>query len=152
MDGRKIMAAALACVAAAAALFAQSAAAGMPGDMMAPNLTGQMAKMQYMLGVWACSVKLPSMTGGAATTDTGSISFEASPGNSVATATHARDYSAYGYFGYNAKASAWWSTGIDNSGNAWSETSKDAKDYTGQTDMGGGMTPIRDTFSKFSAT
>jgi hypothetical protein len=143
---------ALAAVGITALMTAQSSASGVPGGMMAPNPTGSMADMRFLLGVWSCNVKLPSMTGGAPTMDTGSLSFEAAPGETIRAATRAKDYSADGYYGYDAKSKAWWSTGIDNSGNYWRESSKDGKVYLGTTRMAEIATPIRDTFTKFSAS
>jgi hypothetical protein len=139
-------------LAGAVALVAQSSATGTGGGTMAPHPTGQMAGMRYLLGIWGCSVRLPSMTGGAAVTDSGSLAFSAAPGETIRATTRANDYSADGYYGYDAKAKSWWSTGIDNGGNVWHEASNDGKIYLGSTSMGGGATPIRDTFTKTSAS
>lgn len=152
MMARKRIIAAL-CALVVVALASKSAASDMPGAMTAPNLTGPMADMRYLLGIWNCAVQLPATSAaGAPASDVGTLSFETAPGQTIATATRARDYSADGYWGYDAKTKTYWSTGIDNSGNAWWESSKDAKTYSGTTSGAGAEAPIRDTFTKVSAT
>jgi hypothetical protein len=117
-----------------------------------PALSGNMTKLQYLLGTWACQTKLPAMGKEPAGTHAGTISFEIEPGNTVGYDVSAPEYSAAGYLGYQEAKKLWWSSGADNFGGVTFESSTNGNVLTGMTFWGGKHISSRDTITKSSNT
>jgi hypothetical protein len=136
-------------LAAVAALTTQSVSADnsmMSGSTMMPK------DHQYLIGTWACSVKLGAMMGQPAQTVTSGMSIEMSPGMTVHSHVSSKGYYSDTYQGYDMKTKTHWLTTADVLGNAALETSKDGMVFNGTSWGISGTASIRDNYSKVSNT
>lgn len=117
----------------------------------APALTGQMTKLQYLIGTWSCMTQLPAMGKEPAGSHKGSISFEIEPGNTVGYDVSSPEYSAAGFLGYQDAKKLWWSSGADNFSGVTFESGTSTV-MTGMTFYAGKHMASRDTITKTSAT
>jgi hypothetical protein len=118
----------------------------------APALTGQMKKLQYLVGTWSCTTQLPAMGKEPAGSHKGSISFEIEPGNTVGYDVSSPEYSAAGFLGYQDAKKLWWSSGADNFSGVTFESGTSGTVITGMTFFAGKHMASRDTITKTSDT
>jgi hypothetical protein len=132
-----------------AAIAVVPAAAGESAPAASPAaLTGHMTSMQFLIGSWNCSVKLPAGSGEPATTDHGVVAYSVVPGNAIHAHVTAMDYADDSYIGYVDKAKLFWTNTIDAYGALSGETSTDGKLFTGSSAQGQVKMKVRDTISR----
>lgn len=137
---------------AAACVLSAAASTPVPGVMgaMAPNLTGAMASLRYLIGDWSCTIHVSSTKGESSSTEPILVVFSTSPNDSLLALARARSFTATAFFGYDSRAKKYWLTAIDNEGARVYETSPDGSHYTGTVTAGVGIKAVRDTWVKKS--
>lgn len=142
-----VLCAALASLCAGMAVVPAAAGESTPAPTP-PALTGQMTSMQFLIGSWNCSVKLPAGNGQPATTDHGVVAYSVVPGNAIHAHVTAMDYADDSYIGYADKEKMFWTNTVDAYGTLSGETSADGKLFTGTSAQGTVKQTIRDTISR----
>jgi len=122
----------------------------------APQLTGEMQDVQYLVGTWSCTTKVAAMGNMPKSSHKGTASFEVEPGNTLSVDISADKYSATGFIGYSESKKLWWNSSTDNLGGVSFEsgpsTAGAVSVSTGWWTYEGHQTPSRNTITKTSAT
>jgi hypothetical protein len=137
-------------VLAASSVVASSAAAP------APALSGKMTQMQYLVGTWACTTKIPAMGKMHAQTISAKDIYWIETVNVIGSYYSSKPYSSSGFIGWNNSKKIWWSDGADVYGTVGSSTGPDSgtnvQVMTGPSWSGGKVSTGRDTMTKTSDT
>jgi hypothetical protein len=122
----------------------------------APQLTGKMQGVQYLVGTWSCTTKVAATGNMPAASHKGTASFEIEPGNTLSLDISSDRYSAAGFIGYVESKKLWWNTSSDNLGGVSFESGSSSADSvsvsTGWWTYEGHQMPSRDTMTKTGTT
>ena len=125
-------------------------------DAAPPVLSGKMTQLQYLIGTWSCTTKVPPQGKTAGLTLTAKSVHWIEPGNAVGNHFSSKDYSANGYMGWVPEKKLWWTDFADRYVGTGSETGEDSgtnvQVLTGSYWFQGQATPSRDTLTKNSDT
>lgn len=132
----------------AAALFVATSGASVSADNSMMSSGGSLGDhMAYLIGSWNCSVALPALMGGPASTDHGVLTFAMTPQKTIHSHVAASDYAQDAYYGYDTETKGHWMVSADVQGRIIVERSKDGVTFTGTSWLNGTSTPTRDRFT-----
>jgi hypothetical protein len=121
-----------------------------------PALTGKMMQLQFLVGTWSCTTKIPAMAKTKAQTISAQNAYWIEPTNVIGSYYRSEPYSASSYMGWQDSKQVWWSSGADVYGSAFSSTGKDSgtnvQVMTGTNWSQGHASQSRDTITKLSDT
>lgn len=121
-----------------------------------PALTGKMMQLQFLVGTWSCTTKVPAMGKTKAQTISAKSSYWIEPQNVIGNYYSSKPYSSSSYMGWQDSKQLWWSTGADVYGSTFSSTGKDSGSnvqvLTGTNWYQGRASQSRDTTTKVSET
>jgi hypothetical protein len=143
---------------AAVSMFAivAFASVGSSAPPPAPTLSPPVTKLQYLIGTWTCSTKIPAHGSMPAATHNGTIMFSVEPSNTVGYYLRSDQYSTGGYIGWMTDKKMWYSSSADNFGGTTNEAGPDKAGsgsvMTGTSTYQGQTMGSRDTITKISDT
>jgi hypothetical protein len=116
-----------------------------------------LANIRFLVGTWSCTSNMAASGAEPARTVTGTLTISEGPDNGSLHETFvAPHYEWHGFLGYNPASKAFFSSGVDNYGNADSEIGQNPSatgiTFVGTSTMQGRATQIRDNRSKLSDT
>ena|SRR5579863_4319054 len=119
-----------------------------------PSLTGKMSQLNYLVGSWTCTTKIPAFGKAPAQTITATVTHWIEPSNVIGSHYSSRPYSSAGFTGWMASKKLWWSDGGDEGGATTFETGADSgtnvQVMTGTLWYQGQTSTVRDTMTKIS--
>lgn len=147
---------ALGLISVAVVVLVVSSVVASSGAAPAPALSGKMTQMQYLVGTWTCTTKIPAMGKMHAQTISAKNIYWVEPGNVIGSYYSSKPYSSSGFMGWNNSKKIWWSNGADVYGMVGSSTGSDSgtnvQVMTGPNWSGGKASTGRDTMTKTSDT
>jgi hypothetical protein len=140
----------------AAAIMFIGASSGVASSATAPALSGKMTQLQYLVGTWTCTTRLPATNKMRAQTITAKSVYWVDSANAIGNYYSSKPYSSSGFMGWMASKKLWWNSGADIFGSVSSETGKDSGTnvhvMTGTNLYQGQVATSRDTMTKISNT
>lgn len=119
-----------------------------------PALTGKMAQLQFLIGTWSCTTKVPATAKTKAQTISAKSFYWIEPEDVIGNYYTSKPYSSSSYMGWQNTKQLWWSSGTDVYGSTFSSTGKDngtnVEEMTGTNWYQGRPSPSRDTMTKVS--
>jgi hypothetical protein len=120
----------------------------------APVLTGKMSRLNYLVGAWSCTTKVPAIGKMHAMSIPAKITYWIEPENVIGNYYSSRPYSSSGFLGWIDSKKLWWANSADMAGGVNSETGKDSgtnvQVMTGTNWYQGKATALRDMMTKTS--
>ena len=121
-----------------------------------PKLSGKMSELQYLVGTWTCTTKIPANGKMRAQTISAKRFYWVEPENVIGTYYNSKPFSSSGFMGWSDTKKLWWSNGSDVYGAADILTGKDSgtniQVLTGTNWYQGQTSSSRDTITKTSDT
>jgi hypothetical protein len=119
-----------------------------------PSLTGKMSQLNYLVGSWACTAKIPAMGKTPARNIPATDTYWIEPSNVLGSHYSSKPYSSAGFIGWIASKKLWWSDGGDEGGATTFETGADSgtnvQVMTGTLWFQGQTSTVRNTMTKIS--
>lgn len=122
----------------------------------AQTLTGEMVKLQYLVGTWNCSVTAMVPPGGTKQ-ESGTLTFAPAPGNALSQMINTPTFSAVGFIGYDAQTKKFFQNTVNSMGGVGSQSADSGSAghtvvFSGTATEGGQIAQSRDTDVKVSDT
>ena len=143
-------------VLAAAAVSVLALSSGAASSEATPKLSGKMIELQYLVGTWTCTTKVPANGKMRAQTISAKSFYWVEPENVIGTYYKSKPYSSSGFMGWSDSKKLWWSNGSDVYGAASILSGKGSgtniQVLTGTNWYQGQTSTSRDTMTKTSDT
>jgi hypothetical protein len=119
-----------------------------------PSLTGKVRQLDYLVGSWACTTRIPAQGKTPAQTVSARYIYWIEAGDVIGGRYVSTPYSYTGYMGWEASTKSWWLDDSDIYGSNWFESGADSgtnvQTMTGTLWYGGKTSTMRDAMTKFS--